>query len=159
MIELISLRAFQYKQSKMDHNKPDLILLEKMEKICYLVDVAFPFDPWMEKEEKEKVKYYTDMKYEFLKMWKWGNQSLHCSGCNWCFRDGLEKHKQMSIDNWIWWFRKTSESMFIGSSQNFKESSWVQWLNRRDLDKVGYEKINKWKKIWKNIIIIYFNFF
>ena len=27
-------------ETKIDHNKPDLILLEKKEKICYIVDVA-----------------------------------------------------------------------------------------------------------------------
>ena len=31
-------------ESKINHNKPDLILLEKKEKICYIVDVACPFD-------------------------------------------------------------------------------------------------------------------
>ena len=32
-----------------------------------------------------------------MKVWdlkdveEWGNQGLHCSGCNWCFRDDLIK--------------------------------------------------------------------
>ena len=49
-------------ERKINHNKPDLILLEKKEKICYLVDVACPFDQWIEKKEKDKVKSYTDLK-------------------------------------------------------------------------------------------------
>ena len=44
--------------------------MEKKEKICYIVDVACPFDPWIEKKEKYKVKNQTDLKYEILKMWK-----------------------------------------------------------------------------------------
>ena len=48
---------------------PDLILLEKKQ-ICYIVDVACPFDPQIEKREMDEVKDYTDLKYEILKMWK-----------------------------------------------------------------------------------------
>ena len=62
--------TFHYKQTKIDHNKPDLIFLEKMEKICYIVDVACPFDPQIEKKEKDKAKNYTDLKYKIFKMWK-----------------------------------------------------------------------------------------
>ena len=37
---------------KIDHN---LILLEKKQKICYLVDVACPFDLRIDKKEKDKM--------------------------------------------------------------------------------------------------------
>ena len=57
-------------EMKTDHNKPDLILLEKREKICYIADIACPFDTRIEKKEKNKIKNYTDLKYEILKMWK-----------------------------------------------------------------------------------------
>ena len=57
-------------EMKTDHNKPDLILLEKREKICYIADIAWPFDTRIEKKEKNKIKNYTDLKYEILKMWK-----------------------------------------------------------------------------------------
>ena len=43
-------------ETKIDYNKPDLILLEKKEKICYIVDVARPFDTWLEKKEKNTIK-------------------------------------------------------------------------------------------------------
>ena len=42
-------------ETKTDHNKPDLILLEK-ENICYILDVACPFDPQIEKKEKDNGK-------------------------------------------------------------------------------------------------------
>ena len=70
MTKLKSCGTFQYKQTKIDHNKPDLILLEEEEKICYIVDVVCIFDPQSEKKEKDKVKNYTDLKYLILKMWK-----------------------------------------------------------------------------------------
>ena len=68
MIQLRSCGAFQYKQTKTDHDKPDLILLEK--EICYILDAACPFDSRIDKTEKDKVKKYADLKYEILKMWK-----------------------------------------------------------------------------------------
>ena len=57
-------------ETKIDHNKPNLILLESKEKICYIVDVVCPFDPRIEKEAKDKVKNNTELKHEILKMWK-----------------------------------------------------------------------------------------
>ena len=39
-------------ETKTDHNNPDLILLEKDEKICYIVDVACLFDPQIRKKRK-----------------------------------------------------------------------------------------------------------
>ena len=56
--------------TKIGRNKQDVILLEKKEKICYIVDVACPFDQRIEKKEKNKVKNYTDLKYEMLNVWK-----------------------------------------------------------------------------------------
>ena len=43
------------REMKINHNKPDLIVLEK-EKIWYIVDVACPFDPQIENKGKDKVK-------------------------------------------------------------------------------------------------------
>ena len=40
------------------HNTIDLILLEK--EICYILHVTCPFDPQIEKKEKDKAKNYTD---------------------------------------------------------------------------------------------------
>ena len=38
--------------------------------ICYIVDAAYLFDPRIEKKEKDKLKNYTDVNDEILKMWK-----------------------------------------------------------------------------------------
>ena len=82
-------------ETKIDRNKPDLTFLEKKVKRCYIVDAACPFDPRIEKKEKNKAKKFTDLKCEILKMWK---NEEHCSSCNWYFGDGFEKYKQMSRD-------------------------------------------------------------
>ena len=64
MIELRSCGTFQYKQMKIEHNKPDLILLVDSS----IVDFACPFDPRIEKKEKDQIKNYTDLKYEISKI-------------------------------------------------------------------------------------------
>ena len=42
-------------ETKIDHNKPDLIFLEKKEKIWYTVGFAWAFNSQIEKKEKDKV--------------------------------------------------------------------------------------------------------
>ena len=50
-------------------HKSDLILLEKKQ-ICCIVDIACTSDPQIKEKEKDKVKNYTDLKYEILNIWK-----------------------------------------------------------------------------------------
>ena len=51
-----SLRDFSVQtEMKIDHKKPNLILLKKREKISY-VDVTCPFDPPIEKKENAIVR-------------------------------------------------------------------------------------------------------
>ena len=45
-------------------------MLEKKEKICYIVDVSCPFYTRTEKKETGKIKSYTDLNYEILKIRK-----------------------------------------------------------------------------------------
>ena len=44
---------------EIDHNKLDLILLDKKGRTCYIIDVACPFDTRVEKKEKEKFEQFT----------------------------------------------------------------------------------------------------
>eukprot|EP00795_Rhopilema_esculentum_P007658 gene7658-13482_t len=48
---------------------PDLVLLDKKGRTCYIIDVACPFDTRVKKKKKEKFEHYTDLKYELLKVW------------------------------------------------------------------------------------------
>ena len=57
-------------ERKIEHNKPDVVLLDKSKKVCFVLDVACPFDTRVIKKEKEKIEFYTDLKYEILKCWK-----------------------------------------------------------------------------------------
>ena len=57
-------------EAKINHNKLDILLVDKKKKTCFIIDVACPFDTRIGKKEREKVEYYTDLKYEILKYWK-----------------------------------------------------------------------------------------
>ena len=57
-------------ESKIEHNMPDIVVIEKKSKTCYLIDVACPFDTRIEKKELEKKDAYCDLKYEIFKVYK-----------------------------------------------------------------------------------------
>ena len=51
------LRAFSNQADMIiDHKKLDLILLAKKERICYILNLACPLDPGIEKKEKYNIK-------------------------------------------------------------------------------------------------------
>ena len=55
---------------KLDHNRPDITMIEKRNKVRWLIDVACPFDTRIDKKENEKIEAYTELKYETLKVWR-----------------------------------------------------------------------------------------
>ena len=55
---------------KLDHNRPDITMINKRKKVCWLIDVACPFDTRIDKKEHEKIEAYTELKYEVLKVWR-----------------------------------------------------------------------------------------
>ena len=55
---------------KLEHNSPDITVIEKKTKKCLLIDPACPFDTRIEKKEEEKCSNYCDLKYEIARMWR-----------------------------------------------------------------------------------------
>ena len=53
----------------LDHNKPDLTVVDKKKKECMLIDVACPFDTRIVKKEEEKEEKYNKLKYEIARIW------------------------------------------------------------------------------------------
>ena len=51
------------------HNRPDIVVLEKKERVCYIIDVACPFDMRVLEKEQEKIDHYQDLKIEVQKIW------------------------------------------------------------------------------------------
>ena len=55
-------------ERKIDHNRPDLVLIQKKTKTCFVIDVACPFDTRLRAKELEKIEHYNDLKYEIMKV-------------------------------------------------------------------------------------------
>ena len=54
----------------LEHNRPDITVIDKKSKKFLLIDPTCPFDTRIEKKEEEKCKNYSELKYEITKIWK-----------------------------------------------------------------------------------------
>ena len=54
----------------LEHNRPDITVIDKKSKECLLIDPTCPFDTRIEKKEEEKCTNYSELKYEIAKIWK-----------------------------------------------------------------------------------------
>ena len=54
----------------LEHNRPDITVIEKKTKKYLLIDPACPFDTRIEKKEEEKCSNYCDLKYEIARTWR-----------------------------------------------------------------------------------------
>ena len=52
-----------------EHNKPDILLLNKEGRSCWIIDIACPFDIRIVNKEREKVENYHDLKIEIKLIW------------------------------------------------------------------------------------------
>ena len=53
-----------------EHRRPDVVVLDKHEKMCHLIDIAVPGDSRVEAKENEKVQKYQDLARELRKLWQ-----------------------------------------------------------------------------------------
>ena len=51
----------------LDHNRPDIVVMEKASGVCQIIDVACPFDTRIAENEREKIDHYQDFKGEIQK--------------------------------------------------------------------------------------------
>ena len=49
---------------KIEHNKPDIVVLDKMERKCLIIDVACPFDIRVKEKEKDEIENCQELKCE-----------------------------------------------------------------------------------------------
>ena len=47
-----------------NNNRPDIVVLEKEGRVCFIVDVACSFDAWVAEKETEKIDHFKDLKVE-----------------------------------------------------------------------------------------------
>ena len=50
--------------NKVEHNKPDIVVLDKTERKCLIIDVACPFDIRVKGKEKDEIENYQELKCE-----------------------------------------------------------------------------------------------
>ena len=51
------------------HRRPDIVVLYKIERKCYLIDIAVPGDKSIELKEQEKIDNYSGLRREAKKIW------------------------------------------------------------------------------------------
>ena len=49
--------------------RPDLVVVDKKERSCKIIDFAFPGDGRIEEKEKDKIEKYQDLGRELEKIW------------------------------------------------------------------------------------------
>ena len=49
--------------------RPDIVIVEKDEKVCKIIDIAIPGDSRLVEKEREKVEKYQDLKRERPRIW------------------------------------------------------------------------------------------
>ena len=49
--------------------RPDLVLVDKKERICKIIDFAVPVDSRIEEKKKDKIEKYQDLGRELQKVW------------------------------------------------------------------------------------------
>ena len=54
----------------LEHNRPDITVIDKKINKCLLIDPACPFETRIEGKEEEKGTNYSEMKYEIARIWK-----------------------------------------------------------------------------------------
>ena len=55
---------------RIEHRKPDIVILDKTKNTCLIVDVAIPGDHRIALKEVEKIMNYAELKVELERMWK-----------------------------------------------------------------------------------------
>ena len=55
---------------KIEHNKPDIVVVDKTERNFLIIDVACPFDIRVKDKEKEEIENYQDLTRKLKRTWK-----------------------------------------------------------------------------------------
>ena len=55
---------------KLEHNRPDIVVIDKTERTCLIIDPSCPFDLRVAKKEDEKLTNYNPLQYEIARIWK-----------------------------------------------------------------------------------------
>ena len=60
----------------LEHNRSDIVVMEKARRACQIIDVACPFNTRIVEKERVKIDHYQNLKVEIQKMWKCKSESV-----------------------------------------------------------------------------------
>ena len=60
----------------LEHNRPDITVIDNKNKKCVLIDPAWLLDTCIENKEEEKCPSYSQLKYEIANIWKMGKAEV-----------------------------------------------------------------------------------
>ena len=106
---------FYTNRSKIDHNKPDILLLDTEKKTCFIIDVACPFDTRIGTSIN-----YSDFSYAILKCWKGKVKKVLIIPIIIIGALGLVTNNLKSN---LEWNRSTTKGIPVGNSKNIKKST------------------------------------
>ena len=52
-----------------EHRKPDIIVIDKSQKLCIIIDVACPCDYNLIEKKNDKLNRYSDLRLQIARMW------------------------------------------------------------------------------------------
>ena len=64
LIMWTAFQSFILRDNNNNNNRPDIVVLEKEGRVCFIVDVACFFDTWVAEKETEKIDHFKDLKVE-----------------------------------------------------------------------------------------------
>ena len=54
---------------KIEHRRPDIVVMEKNKRKCLIINVAYPVDNNLILERNEKLDIYSELRLEIARMW------------------------------------------------------------------------------------------
>ena len=52
-----------------EHRRPGIVILDRKQGQCHIIDITVPADKWVVKKEKEKVEKYQERRCELARLW------------------------------------------------------------------------------------------
>ena len=108
---------------QIEHNRPDVVVLDKIERSCYVIDIACPFDTRVLEKEQEKMEKYQELKREIGKIWSCRKVIVVPLNCHWCTRDVQQKFENIVEENWTRLHGITTKSLLVGNGKNLEKNT------------------------------------
>ena len=129
----------------MQHNKPDIIAIDKAQNTAYIIYVAIPNDNNISRKRLDKIRAYTDLAVEVKTLWGLSNVEIVpiFFGATGTIYNGFDKNiKKLNLERVKFDKFQTQKIAFLGTAHNrpriFTDSLvFSRSRSRKTLFKVG----------------------